>query len=199
MASNSSTSADGRRTVQFVRRDRKRRSIRLGKMPMKAAEEVLRRVELLSAAIISGTAPDNDTARWLASTSDVMHAKLAAVGLAEPRATPSNKAACLGEFIDHYIAGRTDVQPQTILNLRMFGDRLIAFFGRDKDMTAVKQADADAWVIFLKGKYAPGTWGGRLKGRGNSSRPRFAPNSSTATRSRASRPARSPTRTASAS
>jgi hypothetical protein len=149
-----STSADGRRTVQFVGTDGRRRTISLGKMPMKAVEEVYRRVEYLAAARATGTAPDNDTAKWLASTSDFIHAKLAAVGLAEPRQRADVR---LGEFIDKYIAGRTDVQPQTILTLRMFGDRLVAFFGRDKDMTNVTQADADAWVIFLKGKYAPGT------------------------------------------
>ena len=33
-----STSADGRRTIQFVAKDGKRSSIRLGRMPMKSAD-----------------------------------------------------------------------------------------------------------------------------------------------------------------
>jgi integrase len=141
--------------------DGKRRSIRLGKMPMKAAEEVCRRVEYLVAAKASGTAIDNDTARWLASTSDAMHAKLAAVGLVEPRIKANVR---LGDFIDAYIAGRSDVKRRTRLNLRIFGDRLIAFFGRNRDLRSIKRSDADAWVIHLKAKYADATWGRTIRG-----------------------------------
>jgi hypothetical protein len=68
-------------------------------MPLKAVEEVCRRVEYLAAARATGTAPDNDTAKWLASTSDVMHAKLAAVGLAEPRHAGT---ATLGRWLQTY-------------------------------------------------------------------------------------------------
>src|SRR4051812_19109956 len=93
MASISST-PDGRRTVQFVAADGKRRSVRLGKIPMKTAQEVQRRIEFLSAAKGSGTAPDTDTVKWLASIGDELHAKLAGVGLVEARVS---RTATLGE------------------------------------------------------------------------------------------------------
>src|SRR5262249_8493920 len=59
---------------------------------------------------------------------------------------------------------RTDAKPQTILNLRMFGDRLLAFFGADRDVATIKRSDADAWAIYLKAKYAPATVGRTIKG-----------------------------------
>src|SRR5262245_19161654 len=119
-----STAANGRRTVQFVAADGRRRSVRLGKVPLKAAEEIRRRVEYLLAAIASGTAPDADTTRWLASIGPGLHARLAAAGLVAPRAATGGP---LGEFIASYIAGRKDAKPGTISNLKMFGDRLTAY------------------------------------------------------------------------
>jgi hypothetical protein len=177
----SSTSADGRRTIQFVARDGKCRSIRFGRMPMRASEILCQHVELMVAAINSGTALDSDAATWLASTSDFMHARLAAVGLTTPRL---RTVAKLGEFVARFIAGRTDVKRQTTLNLKMFGNRLVAFFGKDRDITTIKRSDADAWVIHLKAHYAPGTWARTIKGRGSCSRPPSGPRSSPATRSR---------------
>ena len=90
-----STAANGTRTIQFVGKDGKRRSVRLGKVPMKTAEEVCRRVEYLQAASISGTAPDADTVKWLASVGDALHARLAAAGLVEPREDRQGAAQAL--------------------------------------------------------------------------------------------------------
>jgi integrase len=157
-----STGPNGCRTIQFVARDGKRKSIRLGKVPMKTAEEVRRRVEYLHAASVNGTAPDGDTANWLASIGDELHARLAAVGLVAARVSAVKPR--LKAFIDAYVAGRTDAKPQTLLNLKMFGDRLTAFFGPDRDMTTIKRSDADAWAIHLKANYAPATVGRTIKG-----------------------------------
>jgi integrase len=156
-----STSAAGLRTIQFMATDGKRRTIRLGKVPMKTAEEVSRRVEHIVGANGSDTSIDRETVKWLTSIGDDLHRRFAAVGLAVPRERPD---ARLGGFIDHYIAGRKDAKRGTINNLRMFGDRLIAFFGADKDMGTIKLSDADAWSIHLKAEYAAGTWGRTIKG-----------------------------------
>jgi hypothetical protein len=45
-----SSGPDGRRTVQFVAADNRRRSIRLDKVPMKTAKEMKLRVERVLAA-----------------------------------------------------------------------------------------------------------------------------------------------------
>lgn len=156
-----STSSTGNRTIQFVTEKKRRKSIRLGKVPMKTAEEVYRRVEFLHVAKVSGTAVDGDTAKWVASIGGDLYAKLAAVGLVGARIGGNSR---LKAFIDDYITGRTDASRRTILNLKMFGNRLIAFFGAEKDMATVKRSDADDWVIFLKSKYAAATVGRTIKG-----------------------------------
>jgi hypothetical protein len=86
---NISSSPDGRRTVQFVAPDGKRRSVRLGKLPIKTAEEVRRRVEYLAAARRSGVALDNETVDWLGKVGAELHSRLTAVGLVEARASAS--------------------------------------------------------------------------------------------------------------
>jgi integrase len=151
-----SSSPDGHRTIQFVSADKRRRSIRLGKMPMRTAEEVKRRVEYLAAAVSSGTAVDNDTAKWLASIGSELHARLAAVGLVQPRL---QSHATLGEFLGSYIDGRLDVKGGTRTCCGLSRNRLIAFFGADRAIQDITEGDADTWLVFLKTKYAPATVG----------------------------------------
>ena len=80
-----SNERNGRKTVQFMAPDGKRKSIRLGKASKRTAEAVKLRVELIVAAMNAGCAVDDETARWLAGLDETMNAKLAAVGLTEKR------------------------------------------------------------------------------------------------------------------
>jgi integrase len=159
-----STSRDknGNTTIQFVGNDGKRRSIRMGKMTQHAADTFKGRVEVLVAAKAANLAIDIDTAKWLAGLGDELHGRLTAVGLVGPRATGS--AVALSAFADEYIAGRTDAKPSTISNLKMFRDRLVAFFGDEQPLASIKRSDADAWVLHLKREYAAGTTGRTIKG-----------------------------------
>ncbi len=150
-----STSSEGLRTVQFVGLDGKRRSVRLGKVPKKVTDEVKRRVEYLVAAVGAGTAPDTDTTRWLASISNELHAKLAAVGLVSPRASSSD--ARLKEFIDDYIASWPDIKQSTRISLGVSAARLIKFFGADCPMANVKPGDADEFCASLRANHAQAT------------------------------------------
>jgi len=93
-----------RRRVLFIAPDRKRKTIRLGKVPQKAAEKVKHKVESLLAAKITGDAIDADTARWVADLPDELADKLAAVGLI--RARTGGKSATLGGFLEMYIRRR---------------------------------------------------------------------------------------------
>ena len=52
----------GRRTTQFVASDGRRRSICLGKVPQRLAEEIRGYVEALNAAVIAHVAIDRRTA-----------------------------------------------------------------------------------------------------------------------------------------
>lgn len=70
----------GNRSIQFVAGDRKRRTVRLGKVPKKVAEAVKLRVEALNAALVARLPLDGETAAWVAGLGDDLAAKLAAVG-----------------------------------------------------------------------------------------------------------------------
>ncbi len=142
MASITSKST-GYREIQFIGRDRRRRTIRLGKMPLKTAETIKFRVEQLAAALLSGSSPDGDTARWVGDIGDTLHGKLAAVGLVQPR--EDAVAHRLGTFIDAYIAERTDLKPTTLAILEQTRDRLYSHLGKDRPMGKVTPADADAF------------------------------------------------------
>jgi len=144
---------NGRRTIQFVAGDGRRRTIRLGKVTQKVAEEIKCRVEHLNAAIISACSIDNETAAWVARLGDDLAAKLAAVGLIPERATMT-----LGAFIEDYIAGRTDVKKGTRTNYGISRDRLLAFFKPEMNLRDVTEGHADAWVVSLReNNYAQAT------------------------------------------
>lgn len=144
----------GRRAIQFVAGDGKRRSIRLGKVAARIAEEICRRVETLNTAGIAGMAIDGDTAAWLDKIGPDLHAKLAGVGLVQARAF-----AKLGDFLDGYVAKRSDVKPNTTRNLEVAKARLIAHFGRDRNPLHITPADADAFALSLRETYASATVG----------------------------------------
>jgi integrase len=148
-----STDPNGNRTVQFVGPDRKRRSIRLGKVPLKAANEVRARVEALVAARITDTALDADTARWVAGVSVALARRLATVGLVGPRIG----ATTLGPFLDQYLTGRTDVKRFTWNGMDQARKRLLDVFDPATPLRDITPADADRWVILMRGKYAEAT------------------------------------------
>ncbi len=135
---------NGRRTIQFVGSDGKRRSIRLGKVSQRFAEVVQVKVEHLAAAQTTGGALDGETARWVAERDTVMLDKLAAVGL-----IPKQQRATLQSFLDSYIASRVDVKPATKEIWGQGKRGLIDFFGSDKPVREVTAGDADNYKMHL--------------------------------------------------
>jgi integrase len=153
-----SKAPNGHRTIQFIGGDGKRRSVRLGKVPHRQAEAVKLRVEALNAAAISICPLDGDTATWVATIGDDLAAKLAAVGLIAERAS-----ANLGDFLAAYITRRTDIKPRTRINLEACQARLVEFFGKDRSLKTITPGDADAWLLWLRERYANGTAGRTVK------------------------------------
>lgn len=139
-----STDKKGNRTIQFVGGDKKRRSIRLGKMPLKTAEAIKLKVEKLVAAKISGHAFDNETAVWVAALETAMAEKLVAVGLIQQ---PGRRT--LKEFVDSYIESRTDLKSGTRHNLELTALALEEFFGPTKMLLEVSEGDAEDFRRFL--------------------------------------------------
>lgn len=133
---------NGRKRVLFVDQDGSRKTIRLGKCSQKQAETFKVKVEALIIGRFSTVEPE--TARWVADLPDDMHAKLTAVGLVQPRASMR-----LAEFVDAYIAERADAKPNTLIVLRQSRQKLIAFFGPDKLLREITEADAESWRLYL--------------------------------------------------
>ena len=77
-----SLTKDGR--ILFKATDGKRKTLRLGtKTPKKQAQLIQRHVERLIACQLDGSAPPNETSRWLAGVSTTLHERLERVGLVD--------------------------------------------------------------------------------------------------------------------
>ena len=139
-----SKQANGRRTIQFVVGDGRRRSIRLGKMSHRKAEVIKARIEQLNATNIAGQALDADTARWVADLEEYLAAKLARAGL-----IPQRKTATLAAFVDSYISGRNDVKRATLTVWGHTRRNLVEFFGDDKPLREINRGDTDDWKQWL--------------------------------------------------
>jgi len=149
-----SASRDGKgnATIQFIGSDKRRRSIRVGKLSAARVEIIRQRVELIRAAQRNGQPLDGDTAEWLARMPDELHAKLAAVQLVQPR-----ESANLGAFIAQYIAGRTDIGGRSHSNLGIAAKHINAHLGEHRPLRSITPADADGFSIWCKGKFAEAT------------------------------------------
>ena len=153
---------NGRRTIQFVAPDGKRRSIRLGKVTQRIAETVKLRVELLVAAKLAGHAVDDETARWLAGLDETMTDKLAAVGLV-PKREPASITTIAG-FLTEYVSRRTDVKPATREVWRQTERNLKECYGANHDLRSIDETMAEDFKIFLlKEELAPTTIAKRLQ------------------------------------
>lgn len=142
------TQAGGRRVIQFIGRDRKRRSIRLGVVPLRAAESICRHVEALLASQISGHAVGSETARWISDLSPELSERLTAVGLLQRKATES-----LGVFLARWLATRpasTKAATRTVYGHTV--RCLKTYFGDDCPLSKITQADAVAWSNWLRTK-----------------------------------------------
>jgi integrase len=158
------TNPCGKRRIQFVDKDRERKTLWLGKVSKRVAEEIKVKVEAINAAQIAGLSIDGETAEWLARIGDGLHNKLARVGLVEPRATTAARNTTLGEFLDSFIAARPDHKPTTRKTFTQTQKALLDFFGREKRIHTVTAGDADDWKANLQAQgYAPASIGTFVK------------------------------------
>jgi integrase len=156
-----STDREGNRRICFTGPNRKRRTIYLGPTPMKAARTVQAHVENLLTALLFGRAPDPDTAEWVGSRDNTLHNKLAAVGLVQPRKPteekPEENKPALGNFLDNYIGGRTDLKPGTLCNFNLARRNLLKYFGANRPLDSITPGDTDDFRVFMLRDYAENT------------------------------------------
>jgi integrase len=157
-----STDHRGNRIVQFIGTDKKRRSIRLGKVDVKTARDVQRRIEALNIAQVTGQTISRDLADWLATIGDAFHQRLAAAGLIMARdgTTPE-----LGAFLADFIARRATAKQSTTESRQRSADRLTKFFGAITPINTILPGQADEWLLWMtvKKKYARATIGRTVK------------------------------------
>lgn len=142
MASVSKDGNGGRRRILFIDpTDGHRQTLRLGTCSKRAADEVCRHVEELVSAKMRGHAIRAATAAWLTEIGDVLHKRLAKVGLVEHRS--KGPGVTLGKFTADYIESRrTDIKPRTIVNLSVSRRELVRFFGEDRSMGEITSGHA---------------------------------------------------------
>src|SRR5215217_603468 len=145
---------NGNYTVQLVCKDRKRRSIRLGAVNKKTANEVKLKVETLHALSIANLPLDAETAQWVNGIGDDLAAKLAAVGLIAKRTTRA-----VGEFLAAYLEQRRgDSKPATAVTIHRVVTDLTAFIGATTDLRAVSVERAEEFKKHYQDKkLAPAT------------------------------------------
>ena len=138
-----------------------RRTIRLGDISAAIANEAKRRIEALETAKVTGTSVDRPTAAWVSSVSDLIHERLARVGLVEPRKSSKSEAARqatrLGEHIDRYISSRSNLKPNTLRNYDTTKRLLLEHFGKGRHIDEITAGDARDYKEWLRGRYAPAT------------------------------------------
>jgi integrase len=127
----------GRRYIQFMAPDNRRRTIRLGKVDRKTAEAICRHVEALLATRLSGQPIPRETAVWLPSISIKLRDRLARVGLIE-----APRQVTVGELLERYLA-RADIKPSTKTTRRLWGQQLAQLLG-DRPLAQVTAQDAEA-------------------------------------------------------
>ena len=135
---------NGRRTIQFVEENGKRKSIRLGKVTRKNAESVKTRVEYLISSKITGNPLDQETSKWLSQIDDGLRRKLQKVGL-----VTGPESTLLEPFLDSYFGSRTDWKPSTRIAYGQSKKKLIEYFGPKKPLREITRGDADQWKLFL--------------------------------------------------
>ena len=140
------TDKTGSRRIQFTDGDGRRKTVRLGNVPLKTAETVKTRIEHLLVARETSTAIDLDSAKWVSSIGDDLAGKLAAAELIPKRETTTKT---LGPFLQEYIDGRQDVRPDTKVVWRHVQQNLLDYFSAGKALQSIIEADADGFKQYL--------------------------------------------------
>ena len=153
---------NGTREIQFVAKDGKRQTLRLGKVGLTAAKGVQRIVESLDAAKRLGTVPDNTILEGVSSLDAKLRKRLFQFGLIgkpEEKSAEDMEAAKvrLGEFLDAYMARRTNVKSSTREIWSQPKRNLLEFFGSDRDIASITEGDAEDFKIHLAGEHLAGT------------------------------------------
>ncbi len=134
--------ANGTKRVQFTDGDGNRKTIRLGKCSVKSAETFALRVEDLLAAQLNGNPWNAALSAWVRDRPNVIHARLARVGLVEPR--EDTGAMTLDRLLTRFVSSAV-VKPSTRAAYRQTTESLRDHFGGPMAIDRITPAHADQW------------------------------------------------------
>ena len=134
---------NGCKRILYVDGDGNRRAVRLGAASVKVAESFKGRVEALNAAQIAGAAPGSDLAAWVRDLPNVIHKRLARVGLVEPRSTASAPVT-VGDLLDRF-ENSAAVKASTRAAYRQTTASLRESLGATTAVAALTGEHADRW------------------------------------------------------
>ncbi|CAN5569032.1 hypothetical protein BH11PLA2_BH11PLA2_36010 [soil metagenome] len=125
--------------ILLVCSDKKRRTIRLGKVSQKTAADIHKRVEHLHELVMNRLTMDTDTAAWMGSIGDELAEKLSTAGL-----IPARQSRTLGTFLEDYTVRRKpSAKPATMVNLGTVANDLTGHFGPTADLRSITVEKAD--------------------------------------------------------
>jgi integrase len=127
--------------VMFFDCNGDRKTVRLGKLDKRKAEDIRGHIEHIMGAKRTGGAIPSATAIWLREIDDTLADRLASAGLIDPR-----NSQRLGVFLDTFVSAReTSAKPNTIRNMNGAKKALLEFFGVDCPIRSITPANAEAF------------------------------------------------------
>ncbi|NLE58497.1 MAG: tyrosine-type recombinase/integrase [Planctomycetes bacterium] len=136
--------------VQVCCPNGRRPSLYLKGVSESRARQIVGYIEELAAAIKNGRKPDEETLAWVELQPERARARLEKLGLVEKR-PESHSAVTLKEWIDRYIETRSDVKPSTRLIYDDARQKLLDYFGEDRQLRSITAGDADEFRLHLVG------------------------------------------------
>jgi len=125
--------------------DGRRKSMRLGAMPKKTAEQFRTKFEELLGVRRGGGSIPLELQEWLQNKlSKELRDKLTSAGLLESR-----RRLRLRDFCDEFCASRGKVATATSIRDKQVSNLLVEFFGADRPLESITARDAEAWQQWL--------------------------------------------------
>lgn len=143
---------NGRRRIQFVDTDNKRKAIRLGKVSKKDAESVKLKVEALLSCKICGTSPDRDLSVWVTTIAPDLQRKLALRGLIDMGNLPAkSRGIKIQDFLTDYVRKRSvGKKPGTVIIWETAISSLIRMLPKDIAINSINDGHAADWLDSLR-------------------------------------------------
>ena len=144
---------NGTKRILFVDANKKRHTIRLGKVSVKTAESFKFRIESLIASHRTGSAIEAQTADWVSTLPDEIHERLERAGLVAPRERCEQHT--LGDLLKSCFESMS-VKESTRTRYKQSRRLLFERFGEGRPLDDIAPRDADAYRSWLETKdYAP--------------------------------------------